>query len=431
MPVRTLARSTWSKIFLALAMLEILTGCNPGCCWLINCFPNMRRPQVMKCECDCVLDFEGPYPEPPDDQYDNCDVEGFFDNRKAVTPEDLEPRVDPFNEYRLSVGNLLEISLFGEDELDVEQAVVATDGNIYYSLLGAMPAAGKTLKELIRDLEEALSKYYKNPLVAVVPRYFSQHNYKVLGRVRFPGQFELSFPLTLRDALSQAGGLITEEIRYSDADIRFRSAADLSLSFLVRNGQKLDIDFQNLLYSPDSTQNVYIRPGDYVYIAPSDRPRVFVLGAVRRPRTVSYVKGLTLLGALTSAVGWEGGFPYSPDINKVLILRGSLICPKVIEVDVAEILYGCALDVYLAPGDIVYAQNKTMRFGRELIHLAVESFINSFGTAAGSYYANAYWLPPPSVSSNNDNTTTDDSSSSEANADHLSPAQFNGKRFRR
>ncbi len=368
----------------------------------------------MKCECSSVVDFEGPCHDDLENYEDFIvNMNACYDENipeRDIEPEDLKPLIDPSFEYKLAIGNLLEISLFGEEELEVEQAVVATDGNIYYSLLPPMRAEGKTLQELIKDLEHELARYYKNPLVAVNPRFFPSHNFKILGRVRYPGLYMLNYPMTLRDALALAGGLITEEVRYSDADIRFRSNADLTNSFIVREGKKVNVDFKDLFYNPETKQNIYVRPEDYIYIAPISKQRVYVLGAVRRPRTVAWVRGMTLMGALTAATGWDGGYPYSPDINKVLVLRGSLFCPKVIEVDVAEILYGCALDVFLVPGDIVYAQNKTMRFGRELIHIAVDTFINSFGTAAGSYYANAYFLPPPDIS-NNDNGDNSNSNS--------------------
>ncbi len=69
-------------------------------------------------------------------------------------------------------------------------------------------------------------------------------------------------------------------------------------------------------------------------------------------------------------------------------------------------MHGYTLDVFLASGDIVYVPNKTLRFGRKLIRLAIDTFINSFGTAAGSYYANRFWFPPPNTNSDNNNSTT-------------------------
>ncbi|MFN4173854.1 MAG: hypothetical protein ACK4HV_01955, partial [Parachlamydiaceae bacterium] len=62
-------------------------------------------------------------------------------------------------------------------------------------------------------------------------------------------------PITLRGAIAQAGGLLVESISYEDTDEKTRASSDLTRSFIVRDGKKLNIDFQELVYSGVSKQD--------------------------------------------------------------------------------------------------------------------------------------------------------------------------------
>lgn len=359
------------------------------------CYHDLRRHQVIETECLCcdVSEFEcGP----------EC-VEPCFNNHFVEVPvRDLEPRDFnplPFDThgYKIIRGDTFEIQLFGEEEARLETVVVANDGNIYYSLLSGVPAEGRSIQEVVDDFQERLKTYFIDPRLTMTPRFLSGMAWRILGRVYKPGLYPLRYPLTLRGAIGESGGLITEVLRYRDIDRSLRTTANLDASFVVRDGKKLNIDFANLLFSADNSDNVYIKPGDYIYIAPREKQEVYVLGNVRTPRTVPFVKGLSLLGALANATGWESSLrPYGPNLRRVIILRGSLCNPKVICADVKEILDGCGRDVFLCAGDIVFVTNKPFRLVREIIRLAIESYIFGFAATAGQYYAEKV-VPFPSL----------------------------------
>ena len=337
--------------------------------------------------------------EESDDEPENEDLTDLLDRNQPL-----------IKEYIIAVGDVLEISVFGDEDTHVDNVIVAPDGRIYYLFLNGMIAEGKTTEQLKKDLESSLASMFLSPTVSIIPRNMTNNNFTILGRVRRPGSYPLFQTVTVRQALGLAGGLILEPelITSSDQPSRFflqsnrsrfliqpisgysQNLSSLKDSFLVRNGKKINIDFKHLVYSGDITQDIIIKPGDYIYIASDDRKEVFVLGAVAGPMAIPYEDDITLMKALARAGGWRAGGPSGADYQNVMILRGSLQCPKVLRVDLCDFINGKALDIYLEPGDIVYLHNKKFRFGRELVRLAVTSFIYSFLNEAGTYFANQH-----------------------------------------
>lgn len=377
------------RCLLILLVLLFLGGC--------------RRPQVIDCVCkkdyiidynfDCVLEYE-------DDAENKPEIE-----TRDLEPDDFVPAPINPGTYKLEVGDVFQISVYGEQDTTVEKVAVANDGNLYYLILKPIPAEGHTIKEVSEELESRLKDLYVAPRVSITPVFVSGLNWKILGRVNRPGMYPLTIPTTLRGAIAKAGGLVIETLTYESEDERTRLSADLSRSFIIRDGKKLNIDFEKVLFTPTSDQNVYLRPNDYIYIHPLDRQEVYVLGNVRRNQAVPFYKNMTLMAALSAANGWDYGNPYGANMHKVLILRGKLCDPTYMLVDVTEILNGCAMDVLLCPGDIVFVPNKPFRFVRELIRLAAESYVFGYASNAGIFYSEVRWFPINNSSDSTDTTS--------------------------
>jgi polysaccharide export outer membrane protein len=335
----------------------------------------------MTYEAECVID------------YDICCQ---FDEFPAAFPECVEflpidhnPQIP--KEYVFGVGDALDVGIFGDDETYVEDATIAPDGNLYYLFLDAIPAAGYTVTQLSHAIAAQLNDFYVNPLVSIVPKTAINRTFSIIGRVNYPGVYPLLEPKKLRDAIADAGGPITTYYHDSlRSDIY--ELADLKNSFLVRDNKKMALDFQTLLHAADNSSNVPILPGDYIYIAAAEHQYVYVLGNVLTPQRVSYTEGLTAMGVLAIAGGWNSGTPYSADPSKLLVIRGSLKCPCVMQVDLDQVMAGFARDLFVQPGDIIYAQDKTVRFGRELVRLAISTFLQSFASSAGSYWSSIEWF---------------------------------------
>jgi polysaccharide export outer membrane protein len=346
-------------------------------------------------EC-CILDYNEPFEE-----CQRCCIDPELCNRIPLEEADFDPRISASARNKVSIGDVLEITVLNEEDT-ASTVTVAPDGRIYYGPLDGIPAAGKTLEDIRTEITEKLNNYFVAPLVTINPTFTGSENFKILGRVQQPGVYPLTESFRLREAIGIAGGFQVENFEDKAPNSVINPIIDLKNSFLVRDGYKMDIDFERLIYDPNSHEDIYVKAGDYIYIAGVNPEEVYVLGAARIPTYIDYQKGMTLVEAIAKAGGWISGIPYGADIKRVLVIRGCLDCPLVAKVNLREILYGEARDVLLKPGDIIYVYNKKFRFGRELVRMAINTFVQSFANAAGSYYAQFKWFRISPGSSDDD-----------------------------
>lgn len=383
------------------AFLAFLVASCSDCSWFDPLpFRDLRRPGVLtEWHWDNLIDYD-------------CD---------SVLEEECGPLFDPAEplaeapfsqEYVLAQADVLEIAVFGDDDTALEHVVIAPDGNLYYTFLGEIAAAGKTAEELGKIVEENLTDLYINPAVTITPQTSYDKNYKILGRLQRPGLFPVQDHMTLLDAIAAAGGFLHESYEEKSKSNELVFLADLSNSFILRRGKKLTVNFDELIFKGNKDYNIEIQAGDYIYIAANDALGVFVLGAIKDPQRISYVKGMRFTQAISIVTGWSSGLvnqtsgfgggvalgssgsgtAFAPDLTRFIVIRGDLHNPSVMTVDLTRILDGTARDLILQPGDIIFACNKTMRFGRGLVRLAIDTFVQSFSATAGAYYGQE-WFP--------------------------------------
>lgn len=198
----------------------------------------------------------------------------------------------------------------------------------------------------------------------------------MLGGVAAPGVYPLGTPMTLLEAVALAGGVPPGGTGADDG-------ADYQKSFVLRNGKRLPVDFERLLNRGDLSQNIYLEPDDFVFVAPASQASVYVLGAVAGPTALPYTRVLTLARALITC----GGVVEYARQHRVVIVRGSLSEPHIAEVDYKHIVTGEARDVPLQPGDIVYVPFVAYKFAAELAEQLLDQFVRTIavneGTAVG------------------------------------------------
>lgn len=109
--------------------------------------------------------------------------------------------------YRIGPQDMLDVSVFKVAELS-KPAQVSEAGTINFPLLGEVPAAGKTARELEKHLTTLLGeKYLQNPQVAVIVKEFNSQRVTVEGAVRKPGVFPMQSGMSLLQAVAHAQGL--------------------------------------------------------------------------------------------------------------------------------------------------------------------------------------------------------------------------------
>jgi polysaccharide export outer membrane protein len=116
------------------------------------------------------------------------------------------PPAAPSREYVIGVDDVLEISVW--ENTSVSRTVpVRPDGRISLPLLNDIQAAGQTPMQLQKFLTSALEPYIKSPLVSIIVREVHSFKVSVVGRVKTPGRYELTTPVTVLDMIAIAGGL--------------------------------------------------------------------------------------------------------------------------------------------------------------------------------------------------------------------------------
>jgi protein involved in polysaccharide export with SLBB domain len=241
---------------------------------------------------------------------------------------------------------------------------------------------GLTLPETKALLEKELSKFQSMPQVSLALRAVGSKQVWLLGRLGKPGVYPLTGPTTLLESLAQAGGPAK-----SASQITTEELSDLRHSFVIREGQFLPVNFDRLLRHGDMSHNIYLRPGDFVYVPFALTHEVYVMGAVKFPRAIPFVDQMTLVSAMAGASGTvtydildtvnnsdNGVLTVDAYLSHVAIVRGSLTEPQVMIVDYGAIIQGKAIDVKLEPGDIVYVPNSPYTTLKRYVNLILNTF---------------------------------------------------------
>jgi len=295
----------------------------------------------------------------------------------------------PSEAYRLGPGDRLEIELMG-DPATRATTVVGPDGRIYYYLLPGIDVWGMTLVQVRDRLVSELQRYVRQkPVLSLTLRAAESQRVWVLGRVNSPGVYTLAGPTTLLEAISQAGGLssaspfasLAASLGISSPAGSTAEAADLGRAFVIRKGALVPVDFTRLLREGDLSQNIYVQPGDFVFLPSTRVPEVHVLGAVVQPRSERMPNTLTVVQAIALA---GGAFP-DACLSNVAILRGSLAHPDIAIIPVNEVLHGRSPDVRLEPGDIVYVPYTPYRTLLRYTNLILDTFVRTVGVNEGAH----------------------------------------------
>ncbi|MEM9282078.1 MAG: polysaccharide biosynthesis/export family protein, partial [Verrucomicrobiota bacterium] len=312
-------------------------------------------------------------PEPADYWEDLAPVEEPLVSMPVATPVHnyVEPRLTPSRNpswqtrYTLGPGDVLTFSVFARPDLLRENVPIAPDGTVSYLQAVGVNAMGLTLDELRDAISKELSVYQNNAKVIITPSTVGSKEFSIIGRVRQPGSYPLDRPTSILEALSLAQGVETNTVRGSAFEL-----ADFERSFVARNGQKLDVDLAKLYYQGDFSQNAFLEPDDYIYVASSLENEIYVLGAVINPGRYKIPTRLTVAQAIAEA----GGFDQYAYRMRVLIISGSIHEPETRLVNMKDILSGRERDVVLTNRDIVFVNERPF----EMLERALDSAIFTF-----------------------------------------------------
>ena len=109
------------------------------------------------------------------------------------------------DDYTLNAGDSIRIHVYGEEDLSFQQLLIGPNGRISYPFLGELKVTGRTAAELQQMLVDGLKPdYLVDPRISVsIVKY---RPFFVNGEVKRPGGVDFQPGLTLRKAISLAGG---------------------------------------------------------------------------------------------------------------------------------------------------------------------------------------------------------------------------------
>ena len=155
--------------------------------------------------------------------------------------------------YSITPGDLLNISYVDRGEVRKDAYQVSSDGYIPFPLIGDIYVEQLTRYELIDMLNQKLGVYIRSPQVNVGIN--ESGTVMIDGAVSAPGVYKYGSKMTVMEALYKA---------------RYSKAAKLNNIFIMRGTVDKPIikavDLKKMLKYGDRTDNVYLKPGDLVYV---------------------------------------------------------------------------------------------------------------------------------------------------------------------
>lgn len=165
-------------------------------------------------------------------------------------------------QYNYKIGPLDVVSIIVWRNPDLSTSVpVRPDGKITVPLVEDLPALGKDSSTLARDIEKALAKYVREPVVTVVVTVFVgpfSEQIRVVGEAAKPQALPYRQKMTLLDVMIAVGGIT--------------DFADGNAATILRTAEgtrQYSVRLKDLLRRGDTSANVEMQPGDVLVIPQS------------------------------------------------------------------------------------------------------------------------------------------------------------------
>ncbi len=159
--------------------------------------------------------------------------------------------------YIVGPGDSLNIIVWRNPELSMS-VPVRPDGKLTTPLVDELFVQGKTSVEIARDLEKALAKYVRDPVVTVIVTGFVgpySEQIRVVGEAARPQFLPYKQKMTLLDVMIAVGGL-TDFADGNGATIFRASEGD----------KRYSVRIKDLIRRGDISANVEMKPGDVLII---------------------------------------------------------------------------------------------------------------------------------------------------------------------
>ena len=179
-----------------------------------------------------------------------------------TTPYPPAPQSAATPDYLYKIGPLdgVNVVVWRNPELSTS-VPVRPDGKITAPLIEDLPAQEKDSTTLARDVEKALSKYIRDPVVTVIVTSFNgpyPEQIRVVGEATKPQALPYRQGMTLLDLMIAVGGLTD-----------FADGNNASIMRTSEGGRQYSVRLKDLVKRGDISANVDVKPGDILLIPQS------------------------------------------------------------------------------------------------------------------------------------------------------------------
>ena len=249
-------------------------------------------------------------------------------------------------QYRIGIGDVLDLTVTRGSIKDSIQTAVRSDGKIFV-LLAEISVDGLTAEQAAEAISKALSLFFRDPRTVVQVKEFNSKRVRVFGAVgtttrASSATIPLTGRLTLMEAIGRAGGFHPmanmERVRVRRADGKiyvvnmfwFMQEGEVALEFVMDHG--------DAVFIPEQIKG--------------QEQRVFLLGEVKAPGPVAYFPSLTMGQLIAQVGGWTDGALY----EESAVIRAKPEVTEILTVNLRELLLegNKRIDQYLQPNDIVF-----------------------------------------------------------------------------
>lgn len=174
-----------------------------------------------------------------------------------VAEAEVDIALPPVGRFTFGAGDTLRVTVWRHEDLTME-LTVAPDGAISFPLVGRLQIAGMTYDEVVKVMQEGISKYYVDAQVAVNILSVTNQKVLILGEVPNPMVLQITNDLSILEAIVRAGGISPD--------------AHTSNVLLIRGGiekpKLYTVNVDAIFREGDLQQMVYLQRGDIVVVPP-------------------------------------------------------------------------------------------------------------------------------------------------------------------
>jgi polysaccharide export outer membrane protein len=158
--------------------------------------------------------------------------------------------------FILGAEDQIAITVYGSPEFSGSH-MIRPDGKITLNFIGEVMATDLTPEQLGNDIKEKIKKYIVDPDVSVQVLAVRSKKYFIQGEVGRTGEFPLTVPMRVLEALVNAGGF---------KDFANKKNIIIMRGTDMRGTQRIKFNYNEVIKGKHLEQNIYLENGDIILV---------------------------------------------------------------------------------------------------------------------------------------------------------------------